>query len=76
MNTQAQSADRTNRGIRAVPVWVWLLAFAGGLIGAFLAEPGDFVGNTIPSILTFLVAGLLVGLIAWGVVMMANRVRR
>lgn len=55
------------RLIRSVPIWVWLLAAIGAIAGALLAEPGDFWGNTIPSTLTFLIAGLLVGLAAWGI---------
>lgn len=49
---------------RRIPTPVWALTLVGAVVGALLAAPGDFVGNTIPSTLFFGVAGLLVGLVA------------
>ena len=67
-NTNSDPTTHTDRrGLRAVPVWVWLLALVGGAVGALLAEPGNFWGNTVPSAATFVVAGLVLGLVLWGV---------
>jgi hypothetical protein len=67
MTTNTTSTQTHRRGLRAVPVWVWLLALVGGAVGALLAEPGNFWGNTVPSAATFLVAGLVLGLVTWAV---------
>jgi len=72
-STEAPIHRSPLRFLRAVPIWVWVLAALGGIAGALLAEPGNFWGNTVPSVLTFLVAGLLVGLVAWGI---ASAMRR
>ena len=50
---------------RRLPVYVWLLTALGAVLGALLAEPGDVMGNTIPSAATFALAGLVIGLVVW-----------
>lgn len=57
----------TPASTRRVPVYVWLLAALGAVIGALLAEPGDIVANTIPSVVTFAVVGIVIGLVVWAV---------
>jgi hypothetical protein len=47
-------------------LWILIPMVIGAAAGALLAEPGDFWGNTLPSIATFAVLGLVVGLAAWG----------
>ncbi len=41
------------------------LAVIGLVVGAVLAEPGNLVGNTLPSMAIFGVAGLVVGVVIW-----------
>ena len=62
--TESPSAAPT-RLLRKVPILVWLLVVLGGIAGVLLAEPGDFWGNTVPSALTFMIAGLILGVVAW-----------
>lgn len=57
----------TPASTRRLPVYVWLLAALGAVIGALLAEPGDIVANTIPSAATFAVVGIVIGLVVWAV---------
>lgn len=63
------------RPARKMPLLVAALAIIGGVAGALLAEPGDFWGNTVPSTLTFMAAGLIVGLFIWGVTALIQRNR-
>ncbi len=63
--TTTETAGSPLRSLRKVPVWVWLLAALGGIAGVLLAEPGSFWGNTVPSALTFMIAGLVIGLAGW-----------
>lgn len=60
---------------RKLPILVAVLAVVGGVAGALLAEPGDFWGSTVPSTLTFLAAGLIIGLVIWGVAALIQRSR-
>lgn len=60
---------------RKLPILVAVLAVIGGVAGALLAEPGDFWGNTVPSTLAFLAAGLIVGFSIWGVAALVQRNR-
>lgn len=55
------------------PVWIWIFPVVGAIRGAFLAESGDFWGNTVPSTLTFLAVGLVLGLAAWGIARFTKR---
>jgi hypothetical protein len=71
----ATSTTRRSTNIARVPAAVWAIAVTGGVVGAFLAEAGDFWGNTIPSIATFFVAGLIVGLAGWAAARTVNRRR-
>jgi hypothetical protein len=71
--TDASTSRSPSGVVRRVPVYVWILVAFGGLAGALLAEPGDFWGNTVPSTLTFLVAGLVLGLAAWGISAVVRR---
>ncbi len=75
MTSTTDPAPTTRRGLRRVPLYVWALAVVGAVAGALLAEPGDFVGNTVPSTLTFLGAGAVLGLLVWGVVALVTRGR-
>lgn len=72
-STHNSSTHRPRRSLRNVPVWVWLLGIVGAVAGAALAEAGDFWGNTVPSTLTFLAAGLVLGLILWGITVLLRR---
>lgn len=47
------------------PIFLWILTAIGGILGLFLAEPGNFWENTLPSSLTFAAMGLALGLIGW-----------
>ena len=68
MTTTTESASAApTRLLRKVPILVWVLAVLGGIAGVLLAEPGDFWGNTVPSALTFLIAGLVVGVVGWAI---------
>lgn len=66
-------ARTSERSRSRVPVVVWALAVVGGVVGLMLAEPGDVVGNTIPSTLFFAVVGLVLGLV---IHLVSRRVRR
>jgi hypothetical protein len=67
------SANQRSIGFLRIPIAVWLVAVAGGVIGALLAEPGNFWGNTVPSTATFFVVAFIIGLAGWAV---ARRLRR
>jgi outer membrane lipoprotein SlyB len=77
MASTADTSTTTRSGplasFRRVPIWVWLIGAIGAIGGALLAEPGDFWGNTVPSTLTFLVAGLLVAFAVWGLTALVRR---
>jgi hypothetical protein len=65
--------SNTRRGLRAVPAYVWILAVVGAVLGAVMAGSGDFWSDTVPSVVTFLLAGLLLGLVVWGLATFARR---
>jgi hypothetical protein len=71
--SNAASTTSARRGLGAVPVYVWILAVLGGVAGALLADSGDFWGNTVPSLLSFVVAGAVLGLVVWAVQVAARR---
>jgi hypothetical protein len=75
MNPTADATDAHTRPglLKRVPIYVWLLIALGGVAGALLAEPGDFWGNTVPSTLTFMLAGLVIGLVAWVILKAVRR---
>ena len=47
------------------PLFLWILTASGGVLGASLAEPGNFWANVVPSTLIFAAMGLAAGLIGW-----------
>ena len=67
------STSQRSVSLFRIPLVVWLVAVAGGVVGALLAEPGNFWGNTVPSTATFFVVAFIIGLAGWAV---ARRVRR
>lgn len=71
--TDATTRRSPLQAVRKVPIWVWALGAIGAVVGALLAESGDFWGNTVPSAATCLLAGLLLGLAAWGLVAAIRR---
>ena len=74
MTTDTARPSQT-RPVRKMPLLVAALAVIGGIAGALLAEPGDFWGNTVPSTLTFLAAGLIIGVLAWAITALIQRNR-
>jgi hypothetical protein len=70
--TETDQAPPT-RFLRKVPVLVWVVTALGGVTGVLLAESGDFWGNTVPSALTFMVAGLVIGVAGWALVAALQR---
>jgi hypothetical protein len=67
------STNQRSISLLRIPLAVWLVAVAGGVIGALLAEPGNFWSNTVPSTATFFVVAFIIGLAGWAV---ARRLRR
>jgi hypothetical protein len=67
------SEPTSRRGLRAVPAYVWILAAVGAVLGAVMADSGGFWANVVPSAATFLVAGLLLGLVVWGLTALVRR---
>lgn len=67
------STTSQRSGLRRVPVYLWVLAAVGAIAGALLAEPGNFWANTVPSTLTFLLVGVVLGLAVWGVTTLVRR---
>ena len=60
-----QSAAHSKSKGKKPPIFLWILTASGGILGLFLAEPGNFWKNTVPSSLTFAAMGLVVGLFGW-----------
>ena len=67
------STNQRSANLLRIPLAVWLVAVAGGVIGALLAQPGNFWGDTLPSTATFFVVAFILALAGWGV---ARRLRR
>lgn len=67
------STNQRSANLLRIPLAVWLVAVAGGVIGALLAQPGNFWGNTLPGTATFFVVAFILALAGWGV---ARRLRR
>lgn len=74
MTTDSASPSQLHVG-QKMPILVAVLAVLGGVAGALLAEPGNFWGNTVPSTLTFMAAGLVIGLLVWAVIALVQRNR-
>lgn len=67
------SVSQHSISLLRIPLAVWLVAVAGGVVGVLLAEPGNFWGNTVPSAATFFVVAFIIGLAGWFV---SRRLRR